>query len=529
MSLFHQGNASVARADKSSATRAIIVTGDDKQAAFWRSRLGETSENRPGETFPRVLAERGSKGNFLGTLQAYDQVFAGRELVSSGLTRLEQIVMLVGAGTRLSPFTQALGNMKSAFPLPDADSSPAGLSVGEAAIRSTAPWIQCLRQGGFEGLIVRWGDEVLIPSSELVAAPDQYADVDAVRFAWRTDPTISLANQKEWLLVDSRTGFVIRDLPRQPMSSLLRELSASAYSDTATYVNLGSLAASHRLLRAACESFQGELNDSSSAVNWDPYFWMALQCADIDSWEAIGRAEARFGGTGFASLGSAVPRFFSAVQSMKRRLQQELGRELRVAVMDFGEPYWLDAGNHLSLRNTFGDVFAPNEQGRVVRAFLGLPESLSEGESFVRDSKIAPGVRVHGSVIIGSEIRDPGSSIEGAIVIGSRLGRLRVNSGGVVLCSVSDDLEVQGPHGIAFRIFGKSKVAGTESAATLLMGNRSTTMTYDDKLGTIGDGTYSEAVLGNSMSFRDASQAMGLVDPLLLDRLWSTARSVSQT
>jgi hypothetical protein len=509
-----QENARLARQDKHAATRALVVTGDDKQAAFWRRRFRTSSAN---DNPTIVLSERGAKGNFLGTLQAYDQVFTQRQIAESGLGRLEQIVMLVGAGTRLSPFTQALGNMKSAFPLPDADASPAGLSIGEAAIRSTSPWIQCLRHGGFDGLVVRWGDEVLIPSSKLAASAGQYSEVDAVRFGWRTDPTSLLASQKEWLLVDRHTGLVLRDIPRQPIDSLMRELSADSHGATVTFVNLGSLAASHQLLRAACDVFQSELNDNASAANWDPYFWIALQCPELDAWEAVGEAEARVGARGFANLTTSVPTFFSSVQRVKDRLQQELGRKLRVGVLDFGEPYWLDAGSHLALRTAFADIFACSERGRTMRAFLGLPDSLANGDSFIKDSRIAAGARVQGSVVIGSEIRDPASCLEGAVVLDSRLGFLQVSPGGAALCSVSDDLRVDGPHGVAFRIRGKNEVAGHESATTLQIGSQSIVMRYDDKLGMIDGKTYSEPVLENPISYRDASRAMNEIDPLPSD------------
>jgi hypothetical protein len=520
-------NALLARQDRDAATRSVIVTGDIKQAAFWRRKLG--SPLRPenigerhdaGRSEPVVLVERGYKGNFLGTLQAYAQVFASRGTPDPGLDRLEQIVMLVGAGTRLSPFTQALGNMKSAFPLPDADSSPDGLSVGEAAIRSTSPWIRCLRDGGFEGLVIRWGDEVLIPSSPFAASPGKYSDVDAVRFGWRTDPTPALANQKEWLLVDRHSGVVVKDIPRQPIESLMRELSADPQRQVETFVNLGSLAASHRLLRAACDFFQNELGDGVSAANWDPYFWMALQCPDRDAWEALGQAELRLGRTGFTNLTASFPTFFGSVQGLKARLQDELGRELRVLVMDFGEPYWLDAGNHLGLRSAFVDIFAPNDKGRAVRTFLGLPHSIANGASFIKDSRIAPGARVHESIVIGSDVSDPGSSLDGAIVIGGRFGRLNVGRGGAAFCSASDDLQVDAPHGIAFRVQGPDKVAGHESVSTVQIGDQSITLRYSDTLGTIAGETYDEAVLGNPVSFREASSAASSVDPLALDEHW---------
>ena len=166
---------------------------------------------------------------------------------------ISQIVMLFGSGTRLSPFTQSLRNVKAAFPLPDGSRGSNGLTIGEAAIRSAAPLINCLRQAGFHGIVLSWGDEVLIPSKPLIADPDTISRADVIRFGWRKDPDKELATQKEWLQVDMATDLVVRDISRQPLDRLTEMLQTTSNPQMATFVNLGSFAATHEFLSAACE------------------------------------------------------------------------------------------------------------------------------------------------------------------------------------------------------------------------------------------------------------------------------------
>jgi hypothetical protein len=514
-------NAILAREDQAAATRALIVAGDERQAELWRSRLGRP---RPAsDAFPHVVVERGRKGNLLGTLQAYQRVFVAPPTADDP-PLVEQIVMLVGSGTRLSPFTQALGNIKAAFPVPDAEAPPDGLAIGEAAIRSSSPLVSTLHTGGFAGLVVRWGDEVLIPSSSLAVLSGQFADMDVVRFGWATRPTDLLATQKEWLLVARQSGLVMRDIPRQSLESLEGELHGARDHATDLYVNLGSFAASHRFLRAACQAFGPRIDDETTAANWDPYFWIALQCPDRAAWLAIRQREATDGRVGLRDLESGFPQFFDTVQALKGLLRRDLGRDVRVGVLDFGQPYWLDAGNHVALRNAFSSIFEPGQEGGALRAFLGLPDSLAEGESFILDSHIAAGARVRNSVVIGSHILSPDSDLDGAIVMGSRLGRLRVTRGGAAISCVADDLQVDGPHGMAFRLNCSGKVHGSEGVATLATGTQSFVMRYDESLGAINTDEFSEVVLGNPMSFSAASKLMSTVDPTWLDEYWRSLR-----
>ena len=497
---------------------------------FWKAMLpsGSTRNGQEQNSSPLVVSEHGRKGNFFGTLQAYSHAIvepsaADVDDVDQGI---EQIVMFIGSGTRLSPYTQALGNMKSAFPLPDADSGLRSYTVGEAAIRSTAACMESLRHGGFDGLVVRWGDEILIPSTSLSSSPRQYSDVDVVRFGWRIEPSEFLADQKEWLVVDAASGVVLRELSRQSLSSLHNKLAeVGSPGETITYVNLGSFAASNTFLRELSSVFRDKLYDDRAAANWNPYFWVAFQCSSLEDWESFGKEEEAASRSGFRELNDSVPDFFGLVQKAKRNLTDRLGRELRVGILDFGEPYWLDAGNHQSLRSAFMDLFSDTTEGETLRAFLGLPDSLASGGSFIKDCRIAPGTQIDGSIVIGAEIRDPESVVDGALVLRGSYGRLRIHKGGIAIWSAADELSIEGPNGTAFRFSGDGAVSGHSSVSTLISESGAIPMRYDDAIGTIDSDAYSRIVADNPMSFRDASERMASVDPLWLHKAWEQTMS----
>ena len=507
-------NARLARQSTRAFDRILIVTGDDLEARFWDSILNE-NHSLDG---PKYWVERGKKGNLLGALQAYEEA----RRAHPGDPAVDQILMLFGSGTRLSPFTQSLRNVKAAFPLPDGHRGSSGLTIGEAAIRSTTPLITCLRDAGFSGVVVSWGDEVLIPSRAL-APSDAISNADVVRFGWRKDPDKELATQKEWLQVDIATDAVIRDISRQPFDQLTNALRSMPGERMATFVNLGSLAATHEFLSVACDAFGKQIFDESSAANWDPYFWQALQCSSRDSWDHLVRREHDGGLAGLRTLLSCIPDFFEIVHGFRMAFERRVGRPLRVSVLDFGRPYWIDVGNHAALSNAFSDLFAGGESGAAIRAFLGLPDSLASGASFIADSSLPSDRIVDNSILIGTTIRDEESSIRGAVVLGSNLGRVVADRGASIVWCRVEDLQVDGPNGIGFRLDGqKHAVRGDESATTLLLDGRVLDLKYSHRLGNIDRRTFEARLLDNPVSFSEAASLVQSVDPVELHRSWAT-------
>ena len=506
-------NAGLARQSRRSLDGVLIVTGDEREARFWDAILNPEHD----ADGPKYWVERGKKGNLLGTLQAY----AAARSPNCDEIAVDQILMLFGSGTRLSPFTQSLRNVKAAFPLPDGDRGPNGVTIGEAAIRAASPMINCLRETGFSGVVVSWGDEVLIPSSSLKANSEAISNADVVRFARRKDPDKELAPQKEWLQVDMMTDTVIRDISRQPFGRLMTALRGTSGPRTGTFLNLGSFAATHQFLSAACDAFEERLTDESAA-NWDPYFWQALQSPSRESWNELIRYEQRAGLSGLQALLDSIPDFYEIVQRLRVAFEQRVGRPVRVAIFDFGQPYWIDVGNHLTLSSALADLFSTNQSGAVIRAFLGLPDSLAMGANFIADSSLPNDCNVKNSIVIGTTIPAEGSSVEGAVVLGSNIGRIVANRGAAIVWCRVEDLRVDGPNGIAFRLDGPQHVVlGDESATTLLLRERAVNLKYWHTLGNIDRHTFERCLLDNPVSFSEAASLVKSVDPIELHRRWT--------
>jgi hypothetical protein len=509
-------NARLARQSKIALDRAVIVTGDHLDAKFWDTIFNGKS----AADGPKWWVEKGRKGNLLGTLQAYSAARGDH----CDHAAIDQILMLFGSGTRLSPFTQALRNVKAAFPLPDGERGADGLTIGEAAIRSTAPLIDCLRDAGFSGVVVTWGDEVLIPSKPLRANRDVISNADVVRFGWRKDPDKEHATQKEWLQVDMATDAVVRDISRQPVDQLKNTFQKTSGPQMAAFVNLGSFAATHEFLSLACDTFGDRLFDESSAANWDPYFWQALQSPSRESWDELARSEQAAGLLGLHALLSSIPDFFEVAQRFRLAFERRFGRSMRISVFDFGQPYWIDVGNHVALSSAFTDLFSGSESGAAIRAFLGLPDSLATGGNFIAGSSIPSGCKVSNSIVIGTTIASEESSIQGAIVLGSNIGRLVADRGASIVWCRVEDLQVDSPNGIAFRLDGaKHIVLGDESSTTLLLGERVLNLKYSRSLGSIDRFIFEKRLLDNPVSFSEAASLVQSVDPIELHRSW-TAR-----
>lgn len=495
-------NAREARSSVGAPSRAMVVTGDDSSRRYWGQALSEPfAQTQPNAV--TVIAERGRKGNFLGALQAYERM-VGNEFGAAGPLAFDQLVMMVGTGSRLSPITQSLRNMKSALVLPSNDGERSHLTVGEAAIRSSAPWVRVLREGGFQGLVLRWGDEIIVPSTVLASERSmEFANIDVVRFGYEAKPNEILATQKEWLLCDESRN-VYAELPRQSLRGLLDRVSTFRSAKT-LHVNLGSFAASHHFLTALSQAFGDLLNQDSVAANWDPYLWIALHSPNRAEWEEACRAGKRDVPQEFAALLAGIPDFWSRVQQAKMYLEKSTGRKFAAKLLDFGDPFWFDAGNHASLRAGINAIFTIGRDGDTVRAFLGLPDTLTTGENFISNSVIAEGVSIRNSVVIGSQVKSSASFAERSVIINSRLGNVSVDPGGVVIECHCEMLSVDGPHGFAFRLEGRAHVAGNEVSAEVKTTGDGVRLSYFN-IDNILDVNHFEKLHGsNPISFKEAA------------------------
>ena len=167
-----------------------IVSGSLADQEYWQDRLQKTRQDVfrvDKETLVLSSLEKTRKGNFLGSINAWMAIESA--LGSRPLPPVMLMNMVFGLGKRLSPFTQALTNRKPAFPTPMRSSDgEIYLSTVDAASMSATLWLHHLETSGFRGMVIKWGDEAVIPGKIWQAASNEYEECgrDSLRLANRT-------------------------------------------------------------------------------------------------------------------------------------------------------------------------------------------------------------------------------------------------------------------------------------------------------------------------------------------------------
>jgi phosphomannomutase len=163
-------------------TPEIIGIGCGTQSAqeFWQSSLDQARS-----TFSAQAAL--SFHEDLPTNQAFGLLLLWPRLKPQIQSNFGSLVAFVfGDGTRSTPFTETDCAQKPAmatFVLDRAgESGPRFIPMVELAMKYLVPVQQYLRRSGFKGLVVKWGDEVQVPTLDLSGANELFLDADVVRF-----------------------------------------------------------------------------------------------------------------------------------------------------------------------------------------------------------------------------------------------------------------------------------------------------------------------------------------------------------
>jgi hypothetical protein len=504
-----------------------IVSGSQADQIYWQDRLLKTRQDvfrADGETLVYSSLEKTRKGNFLGSINAW--MALGKALEGRALPPVMLMNMVFGQGKRLSPFTQALSNRKPAFPTPMCSSNgEIYLSTADAAAMSATLWLRHLEQGGFRGMVIKWGDEAVIPGKIWQAGSSQYQDVDGLRFVWQTEPTEDLAREKEWVQFDAQTHQMTYQFTRQDLAGLQKRLSASE-RDHCIGVNLGSLGISYRLMEAAEEIFGDDVNDENKWVDWDPYTWIALACREEADWKAERAFEQQIGKTGIRQLEKRLPDFYAKIHQLGELFRERHGRLPMIKVLDFGQPYWMDWGLHLSLRRSLNAMITDSDLGTTSRELFGLPHERDRNGNIIVRSEIPQGADIRNSLLVDTTLTDPRSVIHNGVVVGGRHRWLNMPEGGSALFCAADHMQFNGPNAIVFKWCGeKIQLDEGDRRTCLYFTDGPMELCTNESLTNYEGDNYSQPIMGNPISFAEAARRMSMEDTHLVEKRWKEAWS----
>lgn len=500
---------------------AVIVSGSPADSAFWRTATTNVQRDilrEDGGLRIASVTEDHPAGNFLGTLRAWEE--AKKQTATNPTQGVTLMSMVFGQGKRMSPFTQALGGRKAAFPTPFRGSEPGSwLRTGDIAILYSSLWLHQLASTGFSGVLVKWGDEAILPSTVWDASTSDFRDVDIVRFVWKTVPDATLAREKEWWVLNEETRLIERLIPRQPYDSLARVLERYQGNRYSTAVNLGSIAISYRFLDLAREVLGPLASEIGPAADWDPFVNLLLLLADDEDPYADPPTAA-----GLQQAEKRCPGLTAKMKEIRAKTQQAFGRPPRAGYLEFGDALWIDLGLHTTLRRGLEALIEDSAYGRAVRAFFGVPEERdANGNFIVGTCQIAPGVTIRNSLVLDSTIQN--GTVQNGIVVGSRHGNLQMPHGGASLFSAGRHFTFA-PRAISFR--------SVADALEIPEGGRHTTAFFTDQPFSLvtnesvvkyDASEYGAPILGNPISFEEAARIAAEVDPWLIESRWREAWS----
>jgi hypothetical protein len=499
-----------------------VVSGSKSDQAYWQERLVETRQDvfrADGGTDIISSLERTRKGNFLGSLNAWMEI--QNALQGQPLPAMTLMNMVFGMGKRLSPFTQALANRKPAFPTPmRVTNQELYLTTADVAAMSAALWQHHLESNGFKGVIVKWGDEAVIPGKIWESGSTMYQDVDGLRFIWQTEPTADLAREKEWVEYDAQTAQMTFQYTRQDLDSLRERLSHHGQTRRVG-VNLGSLGISYALLKVAEEVFREDVSDENKWVDWDPYTWIAFSCQDENEWRAEASLEERMGKTGMRDLERRMPDFYQKIRKCREIFQQRNGRLPVIGVLDFGEPFWVDWGLHLSMRRSLEALVSDSDLGAASLELFHRPQERDKNGNILVRSSIPERADIRDSLLVDTIITDPETVIHAGVVVAGRHRKVEMPHGGSALFCASSELKFTGPHCIAFYAIGDElALKEGERLTCLYLPDKTVEMRSNESLVNYEGENYSSPVMNNPISFEEAARQMTGIDSRLVEYRW---------
>ena len=494
------------------------VSGSKSACAFWQRQLDLA---RPAFRARKML----SLHEDLPVNQAFGLLLLWQRLrphLQAGEGALMAFVF--GEGSRAAPLTEAESGQKPAiasFVAVGHGVTRRYLSIVELALRYFSPVESYLRRSGFDGIVVKWGDEVQIPTADLSGHDARFAGADIVRFVSMRPMTAHTAENKDWVGVDVE-GNITAFIPRRPLEEMRPLADRGVFQRRGDQlfggVNLGSIALSRALLDVLLEEFGGEVNDGSAnrklRPDLDPQFFTALTIAKMsedqrqDAWEqALSESEA------MRKLNMHLPGLLPRLVATLNRFEQLHNRPIRIVAMDFEDQYWGDIGQHRQIYDFYLALGASGPEGRIARALAGLPESWDENGNLLSGQvKLGPSVKVKNSVLIDVQVEE--GSIDSCVLVGTRALRFE-GTEAFDIGSTAVEMRLM-PRSGTYKTLSEDRVEAGEGEriATVLEPDSEYHLRVHEETNLRNRAeTYDIPILGNPSSFREAHDRVGYADP----------------
>ncbi|MCL5097158.1 MAG: hypothetical protein M1608_06470, partial [Candidatus Omnitrophica bacterium] len=389
----------------------------------------------------------------------------------------------------------------------------------ELAMRCFVPVQQYLKRSGFDGLVVKWGDEVQIPALDMSGANPLFKDADIVRFVSMREVDDDGARNKDWVGVDEQ-GRVTAFIPRRPLAGMEelagRGLMQRRGNSIFGGVNLGSIGVSYAFLDCLLDEFKREVNDPTANRKdrpaLDPEFFTALTIAAMEDPAARTAAweRARHENQDVEALHRHFPDMVQRLVRAIGSFEQRRRRKLKLAAMNFEGQYWGDIGQHTKIYEFYMALNLPGPAGEIARAIAGLPSDRDASGNLCSNAELGLDVQARNSVLIDVALSGTGH-IENSVLIGTRAKNIRAKDGFDALSTVVD-LTIE-PRGGTYKVVSLVPVhtnAG-ERLTTLFLPRSGASLfrvKEDTDLRNKNE-TYAVPILGNPMSFQQAHLEMG--------------------
>lgn len=407
----------------------VIISASTPQLEnFWQERLERTrGEVTKSHAYVLAIYEDwpGGAGNGLGSLYSFLKARQkAYQLYHIDLYKKLRdgasiaIYHTAGQGSRLSPLTSSEHNDKSAIKLPSLLKNDQYVTLVEAVIKQTSIYAPS-RHGR---LSIFWGDQIFIPSNEILYTPKHHIDILSQLFRLPSEQKWQARGLSHYGLLALHDGDA-QDIDKNDYRTIQRLIQEhKILTDEGIAISLGSFSLSAAMTFALLEEFSLEMQRKHIKMDSDPFIWMPLTL-DLDTYMevmAYKQVPAQF-----------AARHYERIKQFKKRFAHAYPELNLFGAVDIGsESYWWDYGTVQSYFANNLKLTGNDQESELMRQFYHNPLHASAGRGSILDidnhscilnSQIRSG-RIVNSVVVGVYADEV--NIENCVIINSVAARI---------------------------------------------------------------------------------------------------------